>query len=91
VVTKEKALLWTDSRYYLQAKKEMDEGWELMKMEKDEKNITEWLNENLPAKSEVLVNYRTATVQGIEHLEKKMPNLKIKKSTLDHEKLCTAG
>lgn len=31
IVTDEKAALWTDGRYYLQAEQEMDENWVLMK------------------------------------------------------------
>ena len=31
VITKDQALMWTDGRYYLQAQKEMDSNWILMK------------------------------------------------------------
>jgi len=31
VITKDQALMWTDGRYYLQAQKEMDSNWVLMK------------------------------------------------------------
>ena len=31
VVTATKAALWTDSRYYVQAEKELDKNWILMK------------------------------------------------------------
>lgn len=31
VVTETEALLWTDGRYYLQASKQLDENWKLMK------------------------------------------------------------
>ena len=31
VVTKNKAALWTDGRYFLQAEQEMDCNWELMR------------------------------------------------------------
>ncbi len=33
VVTQKAALLWTDSRYYLAAEKELDAGWTMRKME----------------------------------------------------------
>ena len=33
VVTKDKAYVWTDNRYYLQAEKELTTGWEMQKME----------------------------------------------------------
>jgi len=31
VITATKAALWTDGRYYLQAEKQMDSNWTLMK------------------------------------------------------------
>ena len=31
MVTKDKAALWTDGRYFLQAEQEMDCNWELMR------------------------------------------------------------
>ena len=51
VVTADKALLWTDSRYYLQAGIELDgSGIELMReSDIDCPAITEWLKDELPA------------------------------------------
>ena len=54
VVTQDKALLWTDSRYYLQAGIELkDSGIELMR-ESDINcpSITEWISDELTAKSQ---------------------------------------
>jgi Xaa-Pro aminopeptidase len=31
LVTQDKAWMWTDGRYYLQAQKELEEGWTMMK------------------------------------------------------------
>lgn len=31
IITDSEAALWTDGRYYLQARQEMDENWTLMK------------------------------------------------------------
>jgi len=57
VVTLEKAALWTDGRYFLQAGKELDENWTLMKMgQKETPEINEWLNEVLPPDSIVGCN-----------------------------------
>lgn len=33
VVSEEEALLWTDSRYYLAAEKQLDQGWTMKKLE----------------------------------------------------------
>uniref|UniRef100_A0AC35TQA4 Xaa-Pro aminopeptidase 1 n=1 Tax=Rhabditophanes sp. KR3021 TaxID=114890 RepID=A0AC35TQA4_9BILA len=48
IITKNKALLWTDGRYFLQAEKEFENGWELMK-EGTPQTITpiNWLIANL--------------------------------------------
>ena len=54
VVTMDKALLWTDSRYYLQAGIELkDSGIELMReSDIDCPSITEWISDELTAKSQ---------------------------------------
>ena len=48
VITQSKALMWTDGRYYLQAQKEMDSNWMLMKdgLPTTPKQI-DWLVSNL--------------------------------------------
>lgn len=57
VITQEKAALWTDGRYFLQAEKELDSSWVLMKMGvKDTPCIEDWLNSVLPKNSNVGVN-----------------------------------
>ena len=44
VVTLEQALLWTDGRYHLQASKELDQNWTLMKDGlPDVPKVEEWL------------------------------------------------
>lgn len=59
IVTKDKALLWTDGRYFLQAVNEFNppEEWTLMKEGVlGTPNQFEWLNSNLPPKSTVGVD-----------------------------------
>jgi len=47
VVTAEKALIWTDGRYYQQASQQLDENWELMKDGlPDTPTIAQWLSKN---------------------------------------------
>ncbi|KAJ9577057.1 hypothetical protein L9F63_006337 [Diploptera punctata] len=65
IVTETEACLWTDGRYFLQAKEEMDEKWTLMK-EGIPSTPTQgaWLVKNLPCGSRVgtdpnLIPYRT--------------------------------
>ncbi|MDE5735016.1 MAG: aminopeptidase P family protein [Duncaniella sp.] len=58
VITMDKALLWTDSRYFLQAAVQLEgTGVELMKDGLPETpSYTEWLADNLPAGSAVGIN-----------------------------------
>ncbi|KAG7190582.1 hypothetical protein KM043_006672 [Ampulex compressa] len=56
IITKDKALLWTDGRYFTQALAEMDppEAWTLMREGlKDTPTQAAWLVSNLPPKSTV--------------------------------------
>ena len=74
VITHEKALLWTDSRYWLQAENELYPGWELMKITQDPPYY-EWVIENLPTNSVVgfdssIVPAKSAKVRT-EYFEKK--------------------
>ncbi|XP_059201471.1 xaa-Pro aminopeptidase 2 [Centropristis striata] len=52
VVTQTKAALWTDSRYWVQAERQMDCNWEL---ERDVSisNVAEWLISEVPAGGEI--------------------------------------
>lgn len=57
LVLQTKALLWTDSRYFLQASRELSNEWTLMKSgEQGVLEINEWINENLSNGSVVAVD-----------------------------------
>jgi Xaa-Pro aminopeptidase len=43
VITQSQALMWTDARYYLQAGKQLHEGWTMMKMEADVISWFKWV------------------------------------------------
>ena len=71
VVTLDKAALWTDSRYFIQAAKQLDgTGFELMK-EKIEgtPSIAEWLGSVLPKGSVVAVDGWVNTTADVEELK----------------------
>ena len=51
VITKDKALMYTDGRYYLQAEKQLFEGWELAKIEPGVPSPFEWIKSNLKQES----------------------------------------
>ncbi|XP_036317359.1 xaa-Pro aminopeptidase ApepP-like [Rhagoletis pomonella] len=64
VVTLNRALMWTDGRYYQQAEKQMNTNWELMRDGIPETpSVGKWLSNNLPKGSDVgvdpkLISYR---------------------------------
>eukprot|EP00871_Galdieria_phlegrea_P004242 jgi/Galph1/4819/GphlegSOOS_G3442.1 len=54
LVTEDKALLWTDGRYFIQAAQELDDNWELMKGGvPGVPSLEDWLVQNLSANSVV--------------------------------------
>ncbi len=74
VVTRDKAALWTDSRYFIQAAEQLaDTGIELMK-EKIEgtPTITEWLGRVLPQGSVVAVDGWVDTAADVEGMENEL-------------------
>ncbi len=81
VVTADKALLWTDSRYFLQAAIDLD-GTEITLMKEgleDTPTITQWLTHNLQPGSTVgidgMVNSAAETVALAKALEREELNL----------------
>ncbi|CAI5492359.1 unnamed protein product [Closterium sp. Naga37s-1] len=63
VVTRERALLWTDGRYFLQAEQQLPPGWDLMRAGMPGvPSVADWLAEALPAGSRVGVD----PVSGME-------------------------
>ena len=42
VITMTEARMWTDGRYYIQAERQLEEGWQMMKWEKDVPSWFEW-------------------------------------------------
>jgi Xaa-Pro aminopeptidase len=49
LITQDKALMWTDGRYFLQAERQLEAGWALMKMDVGQPPYFEWIKDNLPA------------------------------------------
>ncbi|XP_071505473.1 xaa-Pro aminopeptidase 1-like [Diadema antillarum] len=57
IVTENEAAMWTDGRYFLQAAKQLDHNWKLMKMGlPDTPSQETWLGEVLPSGSKVGVD-----------------------------------
>lgn len=70
VITLNQAALWTDGRYFLQASKQLDSNWTLMRQgEKETPSIEDWLCQVLPNDSFVGVNpflYSSGAWAGLE-------------------------
>ncbi|ALC44134.1 ApepP [Drosophila busckii] len=73
VVTEDKALLWTDGRYYQQAEKQLDSNWTLMKDGlATTPSIGAWLGKNLPSGSAVGVDPRLFSYRVVKAIEKEL-------------------
>ena len=53
VITLSEALLWVDSRYFIQAAKQVDPGWKIMKIEEGSEYYPEWLSGHMAKNSVV--------------------------------------
>lgn len=79
VITENKAGLWTDSRYFLQAERELEgSGIELFKMGiAGTPAIEEWLLNTLPKKAEIGVDARLFSVNQLESMKQKLLSKKL--------------
>lgn len=74
VVTANRALLWADSRYFIQAEQQLaGTSFELQKMDTPQvvDHIT-WITQNLPEKSRIGMDQSTLTVSGWRSLQKNL-------------------
>ncbi|XP_071090079.1 xaa-Pro aminopeptidase 1-like [Haliotis cracherodii] len=73
IVTESKAALWTDGRYFLQAEKQLDNNWTLMKTgSKDTPTQAEWLVKELPTEGRVGVDPFLFSVEQWKPLAKEL-------------------
>ncbi|XP_073676330.1 xaa-Pro aminopeptidase 2 [Garra rufa] len=79
VITQNKAVLWTDSRYWIQAERQIDCNWELQR-DASTRSITNWLILEIPEGDEVgfdpflfSVGLKRAAVNSIAACEGLMP------------------
>jgi Xaa-Pro aminopeptidase len=56
VISQSHALMWTDGRYYLQAEKQLEQGWEMQKMEAGVTTYFEWISQNLKSGEKIGVD-----------------------------------
>uniref|UniRef100_A0A8C1XF40 X-prolyl aminopeptidase (aminopeptidase P) 2, membrane-bound n=1 Tax=Cyprinus carpio TaxID=7962 RepID=A0A8C1XF40_CYPCA len=74
VITQNKAVLWTDSRYWIQAERQIDCNWEL---ERDGEDITNWLILEIPEGGQVGFDPFLFSVGEQTELTKYFPTNKI--------------
>ncbi|XP_046542342.1 xaa-Pro aminopeptidase 1-like [Haliotis rubra] len=73
IVTESKAALWTDGRYFLQAERQLDNNWTLMKTGlKDTPTQAEWLVKELPTEGRVGVDPFLFSVEQWKPLSKEL-------------------
>eukprot|EP00879_Flechtneria_rotunda_P015989 GHRR01016722.1.p1 GENE.GHRR01016722.1~~GHRR01016722.1.p1 ORF type:complete len:698 (+),score=235.84 GHRR01016722.1:303-2396(+) len=73
LVTADKALLWTDGRYFLQAEAELGPGWTLMRGGTGTcPELNDWLSDNLPEGSRIGFDPFCHTVDSINKLKARL-------------------
>ncbi len=80
VVTADKALVWTDSRYFIQAEDQLQgTGFSMMKEDgPDAVNLIDWVTENTPAGKTVAIDGMTFSVAYAQQLEQELSDNNIK-------------
>jgi Xaa-Pro aminopeptidase len=58
-------ILWTDSRYYLQAEKELNKEWQMIPLENSESDLKNFIVKNLDQNTKIALNYRNFSVTGL--------------------------
>ena len=73
VICIDKALLWTDGRYFLQAENQLDENWTLMKANMPGiPTEQEWLSNNLKRNEKVGIDSKTFSIKRFKTLNKQL-------------------
>ena len=83
VVSQDKALCWTDSRYFLQATEQLkDTGFSMMPEDGPEAvDLIDWVTENTPAGKTVGIDGMTFSVAYVQRLEQELNDNGIKLDT----------
>ncbi len=83
VVTRDKAILWTDFRYYIQAEKQLEgSGFELFRMgDQGVPSFTKWLKDTLEPGAVVGIDAGVFSTAGVRELKKEFDEKKIRLDT----------
>lgn len=84
LITHEIAFMWTDGRYWLQAEKELEEGWELKKMRQGNDPLWfEWSKTNLKEGDAIGFDPNLIPQSTVEQRQKFLDSAKIKLREVD--------
>lgn len=70
MVSQTEALLWTDGRYFLQAEKELQEGWQLKKILENEKRWFEHVIHHYPQGTRIEMDGRLIPASSAQERKK---------------------
>jgi len=85
IVTANEALLWTDGRYFLQAEKQLDSNWTLMKSGfGDTLKKEEWLSKKLPDEAVIGVDPYLLSLDEWRTISQELKNSNKKLIRVDH-------
>ena len=76
LVTKDIALMWTDSRYFIQIEKELYPGWKMQKMYIDP-GASDYILKNLPNNSKIAMDYSLFSEAQITNIVYKLKNYEL--------------
>lgn len=79
VITDSFAGLWTDSRYFIQAEKQLSgSGFELVNSTKGEKNdLTGWIDENIKRGGKIAFDGRIISIERLRNIEKSLGGMAV--------------
>ena len=77
LVTQNDALMWTDSRYFIQAPLELEPGWKMMKMLKGEIQWQDWVIQNVKENGVIGYNPFLLKADTVEAVTKKFSPKKL--------------
>lgn len=84
VVTHDRALLWTDGRYFAEAERQLGVHWALMRAgEPDVPEVKEWLADNLGKGATVGIDPRVHTSKAAGELRERLEGAKVQLRFLD--------
>ena len=70
LITKDSAILWTDSRYYIQAEKQLNSYWKMIPIENGSNVLKNFIKDNLKGNSKrIAVNYKNFSLQDLSDIK----------------------